>query len=402
MERRYHSRVAVNLKAALVADQAMPLGCRVRDVSSGGMLLQYERYDKAITFHKGDTVEVRVSLKQRDERKVIPFTMTVRRVEENGISAEFLQPQSQLMRLIEPDRLDKEETREVAANEGQGGITTTSTVSPISASTSARASRRRFAVQRARAQLSETIKTAGKPVTEKKRPAFEPPPGDNSTTGKGDRRLFYIGLLSLVIAVGILLVDSGNRTHTENRMSALESAINRQANALAIPRTRLSPAYAGAKELAELNTRVESLAVSFAVLETRVTQNTDHSTMLSTTATTSTPGRLANIPPPANDKPVTETLIKSTSSTRPKNSSSGGPWVVNLVSLYDKTAANQFTEKARTRGIRAETHPVDVNGKQTWRVQVGGFSSRDEASAYGDTSKEKLGLNSVWIFKNSP
>ena len=404
MERRYHSRVAVNLKAALVADKAMPLGCRVRDVSSGGMLLQYERYDKAITFHKGDTVEVRVSLKQSDERKVIPFTMTVRRVEENGISAEFLQPQSQLMRLIEPDRLDKEETREVAANEGRGGITTTttSTVSPISASTNARASRRRFAVQRARAQLSETIKTAGKPVTEKKQPAFEPPPGDNSTTGKGDRRLFYIGLLSLVVAVGILLVDSDNRTRTENRMSALESAINQQVNALAIPRTRLNPAYAGAKELAELNARVESLGVSFAVLETRVMQNADHSTTRSTTAATSTPGTLASIPQPASDKLTTESLMKSTPPTQPKTASSDGSWVVNLISLYDKTAAIQFTEKARTRDIRAETHQVDVNGKQTWRVQVSGFSTRDEASTYGDTSKEKLGLNSVWIFKKGP
>jgi len=285
----------------------------------------------------------------------------------------------------------------VAANQGRGRITTTSTLSP----TSARASRRRFAVQRARAQLSETIKTAGKPVTEKKRPTFEPPPGDNSATGKGDRRLFYIGLLSLVIAVGILLVDYGNRTRTENRMSALESAINRQVTALTIPRTRPSPAYAGAKELAELNARVESLAVSFAGLETRVTQNADHSTTLYTTATTSTPGTLASIPQPASDKLATESLTKSTPPTQPK-SSSGGPWVVNLVSLYDKTAANQFTEKARTRGIRAETHPVDVNGKQTWRVQASGFLTRDEASAYGDTSKEKLGLDSVWIFKNGP
>lgn len=400
MERRDHSRVAVNLKAALVADQAMPLGCRVRDMSSSGMLLQYEHYDKALTFRKGDTVEVQVSLKQNDERKIVPFPMTVRRVEENGIGAAFLQPQSQLMRLVEPYRLDKEEPREVAANQGRGGITTTSTVSPLSASTSARAGRRRFAVQRARAQLAETMKTAGKPVAEKKGPAFEPSPGDNSATGKGDRRLFYIGVLSLVIAVGILLVDSGNRTRTENRMSALESAINRQVNTLAIPRARLSPAYASAKELVELNTRVESLAVSFAVLETRVTQNAGHSTALSATATTSTPGTLASIPQPTSDKPATESLIKSAPPTRPKSSSS--PWVVNLVSLYDKTAANQFTEKARTRGIRAETHQIDVKGKQTWRVQVSGFSTRDEASAYGDASKEKLGLNSVWIFKNGP
>ncbi len=402
MERRYHSRVAVNLKAALVADQAMPLGCRVRDVSSGGMLLQYERYDKAIAFRKGDTVEVQVSLKQNNERKIIPFSMTVRRVEENGIGAAFLQPQSQLMRLIEPYRLDKEAPREVAANQGLGGVTTTSTVSPLSASNSTRASRRRFAVQRARAQLAETMTTADKPVAEKKKPAFVPPSGDSSTTGKGNRGLFYIGLLSLVMAVGILLVDSSNRTRTENRMSALESAINRQVNTLAIPRARTDPAYAGAKELAALNTRVESLASSFAALEVRLTQNVDHSPTLSTTSTTSTTAILASAPQSASDKPASGSLIKSTPPTRPESSSSGGPWVVNLVSLYDKAAAIRFTEKARTRGIHAEPHQVDVKGKQTWRVQVSGFSTRDEASAYGDTSKQKLGLNSVWIFKNGP
>ena len=400
MERRDHLRVAVNLKAALVAGQAMPLGCRVKDVSSGGMLLQYERYDKATTFRKGDTVEVQVSLKQNDERKIIPFPMTVRRVEENGIGAAFLQPQSQLMRLVEPYRLDKEEPREVAANQSRGGITTTSAVSPISASTSARAGRRRFAVQRARAQLAETMKTAGKPVAEKKEPTFAPPPGDNSATRKTDRRLFYIGVLSLVIAVGILLIDSGNRTRTENRMSALESTINRQVNALAIPRARLNPTFANAKELAALEARVESLAVSFAVLETRVTQNADHSTTSSAAAMTSAPETLASVPQPVSDKPATESPIISTSPTRLKSSSS--PWVVNLVSLYDKAAANRFTEKARARGIRAETHQVDVKGKRTWRVQVGGFSTRDEASAYGDMSKEKLELSSVWIFKNGP
>jgi cell division septation protein DedD len=402
MERRYHSRVAVNLKAALVADQAMPLGCRVRDVSSGGMLLQYERYNKAIAFRKGDTVEVQVSLKQNDERKIIPFSMTVRRVEENGIGAAFLQPQPQLMRLVEPYRLDIEAPREVAANQGRGGVTTASPVSPLSASNSTRASRRRFAVQRARAQLAETKTTADKPVAEKKGPAFAPPPGDSATTGKGNRSLFYIGLLSLIMAIGILLVDFSNRTRTENRMSVLESAVNRQVNALAIPRARPGPAYASAKELAALDARVESLASSFAALEARVTQNVDHRPTLSTTSTTSTPGTPASAPQPASDKAATESLIKSTPPSQSNSSSSGGPWVVNLVSVYDKAAANRFAEKARTRGIHAEPHQVDVKGKQTWRVQVSGFTTRDEASAYGDMSKQKLGLNSVWIFKNGP
>lgn len=377
MERRNHERAAVNLKAALLVDQAMPIGCRIRDVSSGGMLLQYESNDKAKTFHKGDTVVVRVSLKQDDERKVIPFSMTVRRVEENGIGVEFLQPQSQLMMLVEPYLLDKAEIRRVAANQGRGGITAENVASPISTSTGTRASRRRFAVKRARAQLAETMKAGREPDTDNNQPSTGQTPEGSSTGRKDNRRLFYVGLLSLVTAVGILLFDFGDGTRTEYRMSALESAINRQVNALTLLRARLSSMDTRTKELTELNTRVETLAVSFAALETR----------------------LAGAPQPASDKPAAETLTKSVPPTQPQSISNEGPWVINLVSLYDETAANLFTEKARTQGVRAETSQVAVKGKQVWRVQVSGFSTRDEASTYGDTSKEKLGLNSVWIFK---
>jgi hypothetical protein len=34
-----------------------------------------------------------------------------------------------------------------------------------------------------------------------------------------------------------------------------------------------------------------------------------------------------------------------------------------------------------------------------WRLQVSGFDSRDQASAYGDANKTKLRLKNVWIFK---
>jgi cell division septation protein DedD len=144
---------------------------------------------------------------------------------------------------------------------------------------------------------------------------------------------------------------------------------------------------------------VDSLVVSRAVLETRVMQNANHNTPPSGAGMTSTPGTLSSATEPASEKPATESLVKSEPSIEPKSSS---PWVVNLVSLHDKAAATQFTEKARTRGIRADINQFDINGKQTWRVQVGGFSTRDEANAYGDTSKEKLGLSSVWIYKNGP
>lgn len=400
MERRNHARVAVNLEATLLDDQTIPTGCRVRDVSAGGMLLQRERDDTTTTIHEGDTVEARLSLLQGEERKLIPLPMTVRHVMENGIGAEFLQPQSQLMRLIEPYRLDSEETGAMAATRSRGRASAATTASPLSAAgTSTRASRRRSAIQRARAQFAETMKTAAEPAAKRKQQSVERTSTEEDVSGKGDRRLFYIGMLSLITAVGILLLNFGDRISIENRMSALESSLEQQVNGLTLLRARISPTVGRAQELAALNARVETLAASFAALEARFTQETDPVATPPETATDTTPGALPGAPPPASDKPATGTLTKPAASTQPQRITHDGLWAINLLSLYDKTAANRFTENARARGVRADTIPVTVKGKQVWRIQVSGFSTRDEASAYGDISKEKLGLKSVWIFK---
>lgn len=403
MERRNHARVAVNITAALLDEQAMPMGCRVRDVSKGGMLLQHEPHNKTAIFHEGDTVKVRLSLKQEDERKVIPLSTTVKRVQDNGIGVEFVQPQSQLMELVEPYRLDKEETRETAAYLVGGANPVEGSVSAISEKSSARASRRRFAIQRARAQFAETMKTTQEPVAEnerrilKKRTRVGP-----AASGGGDRRLYYIGLLSLAAAVGILLFNSGNRITLENRISALESTVDGQVNALTILRARLTPTDNSENALTELNARLDTLTTSFAALETRI-QTGGEIAALSTTTATNPAEALSVQPQPVDDeKTSTGTLAKTPATEQPQSISDDGPWVINLVSLYNQPAADQFTEKVRAQGIRADNNRVSVKGRDVWRVQVSGFSSRDEASAYGDMNKEKLGLDSIWIFKNRP
>ncbi|MEN8133488.1 MAG: SPOR domain-containing protein [Pseudomonadota bacterium] len=76
-----------------------------------------------------------------------------------------------------------------------------------------------------------------------------------------------------------------------------------------------------------------------------------------------------------------------------------GPWVINLASSPSKADADRLAEKARSRDIQTEQQQVTVKGKQYWRVQIIGFSTAEEARAYGDTAKEKLGLKDIWIMK---
>ena len=246
------------------------------------------------------------------------------------------------------------------------------------------------------------MKTADGPVAEKEQTAVEQTPGGNIFTGKDDRRLFYIGLASLVTAVCILLLDIGVRTRLENRMSALESVVDRQVNALTILRTRLTPAETRTNELSELNARVDTLTTSFAALETRVMQDASQATASATAATAGTADTLSSDPQLTNNKTAAEAPAKQMAQTQPQSIADDGPWVINLVSLYDQAAADRFTEKAHAQGIRADTRQVSVNGQQVWRIQVSGFSTRDEASAYSNESRAKLGLNNVWIFKKGP
>ncbi|HHH44191.1 MAG TPA: hypothetical protein ENK49_08640 [Gammaproteobacteria bacterium] len=396
MERRNHDRVAVNLKAALLDDQAMPAGCRIRDVSTGGMLFQHERAGTATGLREGDRVEVRLSLRQHDERKVIPLAMTVKHVEENVIGAEFVQPQLQLMKLVEPYRLDREDPHHAVEQQAQN----TPTGSAVPAATSTRASRRRFAIQRARAQFAESMHNAHGPADAGNPTDTTQPPAGTTFPRKHERRFFYAGLLALIAALGLLLFDFSHRSALEQRMLALESVVDRQDSALTMLRARLAPVDHRGDELSSLNARVEGLSAAFAALETRLAKAAEppRGTAPTERAATNSPATGATGSKVQADRPVVKTTLAARPAAPPADPVAS--WVINLASLYDQAAATRFAGKAQAQGIPADTRPVSVNQRKVWRVQVGGFSSREEALAYADRHKGKLGLNKVWVFRN--
>ena len=77
----------------------------------------------------------------------------------------------------------------------------------------------------------------------------------------------------------------------------------------------------------------------------------------------------------------------------------GSPWVVNLASLQDKTDADRFAARARSKDIQVEQYAVIIKGKEYWRVQATGFLTVGEARSQAGTIKKKLGLKDVWITK---
>ena len=386
MERRRYERIAVNLNVALLDERAMPRGCRVRDVSQGGMLLQFEHPGGA-SYTAGNAVRVRISVKDHDERRVLLLPATIRRAEENGMGVEFTKPQAELMQLLDPYQLDRQHAAApaltVVHNQAAGGGQQT----PATDDPPHPRHHHHATSARAGARMTERIAAA--------RAAIRAGGGDalQGRAATGDRRLLQLGLASLAVAGAIAVFDLASSASIKHRLGILENTVEQQAEAVAGVQIRLTADKARESLIDDLKAQVQELTVSVAALETghiepATQQHADadappgHDRAADQSAATVQVDSGSEATPPPVDKPAQK-----------------GPWVINLMSLYDQAAADRFAQQANSMGIPVEQNRTLVKGKPVWRLQVSGFDSRDQASAYGDANKTKLRLKNVWIFK---
>ena len=78
---------------------------------------------------------------------------------------------------------------------------------------------------------------------------------------------------------------------------------------------------------------------------------------------------------------------------------SAGSWVINVHSLQNKLAAEQFARRLQSEGFDVEVTNVKIRGDEFWRVQLTGFQTEDQARINAEPTKEKLRLKEVWIMK---
>ncbi len=119
------------------------------------------------------------------------------------------------------------------------------------------------------------------------------------------------------------------------------------------------------------------------------------------TRLTNSAAHLENKPAPSTWKKQSrtpETKLEA-EEPHPAKSTGTGAWVINLVSLPSQADADQFSARARSKGVHTEQQNVTVKGKKYWRVQIIGFFSSEEAKSHSNSAKQKLGLKDVWIMK---
>lgn len=385
MELRREQRISVSLNATLLDETAMPLGCRVCDVTSRGMLLQYSYGGGSAALDFGDAVTVRLSLRQGSGRTVVVLPSTVRRVKADSVVVEFNQAQPSLLTLLEPYRILDE----------AGQQDTVSTKVVQSGAVAGDAPKRSYArVGKRGAETFARRSTHGSALRARVTASRPESAEVSRRPGRGDSALFYAGLAALIVAGALLVFDILDAVEIRDRLTALEATIRHREQTLSARPVPFRSVNGVQMDLKTLSERVERLAVSMAALESRVSVPATESTNVGQAqpVATASPPAASVTPQPAAKKPAAAAPSAAPPTER-------GPWVINLASSSSESGAQRFVSRAAGRDVPVEADKVTVKGKQMWRLQITGFATEQEARAYAAKAKKKLDLQDVWIFR---
>lgn len=383
MERVRHARIPVHLNAVLIGEKTVPKGCKVRNVSNQGLLLQCDADGRILTFRDGDQVDIHLLFQRPDGTKYLTITATVRHVDANGIGVEFCQPDAELVKLIESYRIDETQSLEatISHHRKSAGRSRPVTVvnSPVSGSST---------------------------HTERRRPT-----GDIN-----GRRWYYLGLLSLAIAAGILAAGYLRTLGLSTRITALETLTRAHEGELARFRSqfltrgdaggdtdeRKKPLKSGSSASTPEHknpavTALQQIAPAPTPSAERAGMSGAADAAGSPTAGMTQAGEAtaATIAEPAGMTEQGAASVYVDSHDAEKH----GPWVINLMSSPNKSDADRFADKARKQGIPVEQNTIRLKDREFFRVQLTGFQTEKQAEHNAGPVKDKLGLKDVWIFK---
>lgn len=96
--------------------------------------------------------------------------------------------------------------------------------------------------------------------------------------------------------------------------------------------------------------------------------------------------------------PETE-ISKPEASTKPAPAPKQGNWVINLSSHTKESLAIKELNRLKKLGLDAEVHSARIKNRTWYRIQITGFTSKEEASAQMDDVRKKSGLRDIWIGK---
>jgi hypothetical protein len=256
----------------LIGQKTTPKGCRVKNISQQGMLLQCEPDGRLLTFSKGDKVDIHLTVQYAGEKKSLTIPSRVRHVNEAYIYVEFQHPDLKLVELIESYLAS--EAYELEASVGHEDVGPTV------------------------ARVTAITDTA---------PAPQKTP-QNMQDQKGKHRLFYYGLLTLILAICIITGGYLYTASVDGRLGMLEDITERQTAELAAMREQVFSSTLQEGRYASLNARMTALTDAFGSLENKLTQLISQ--------------RFAGTPASSNDSHILITSLTGPGTAPPKDKAS--------------------------------------------------------------------------------
>ena len=95
-------------------------------------------------------------------------------------------------------------------------------------------------------------------------------------------------------------------------------------------------------------------------------------------------------------KPITRSKTE-TIKKKQKSITATSNWAVNLIAYKQEWYASSKANELMQKGVPVEIIPVRLNNVTWYRLRVGGFNDREEASIYAGRIKKALNLSSVWV-----
>jgi cell division septation protein DedD len=232
---------------------------------------------------------------------------------------------------------------------------------------------------------------------------------------------FWVGLIGLAGGLVALSVMVTNAVRIQQQVNALEAQLYAITDSIAdLQQERRSAAQDLAAVTGGLVSRVDGLTASIAGLETRLAQmrrqtgesaapsgdaypplsppeaagsaeSGENRSAIAVPAVAAVPGSVAAGEPDSPSQGVPRAA--------PAGPSAAGEWVINLVSLQDKQAADRLMARAHSLGFLVEQVPIATAKEPLWRLRVAGFATSTSAKRYGEELKQALNLTTVWVSK---
>lgn len=98
------------------------------------------------------------------------------------------------------------------------------------------------------------------------------------------------------------------------------------------------------------------------------------------------------------DSSSSNTEASGSQSTQAADQAGTGDWVINLITVADRAAAERFQERLGTLDVNSRIESITRDGKTLQRVVVSGYGSRNEARNAAADLKNRLELSDdPWI-----